>query len=89
MDDRDGGGMKPVLHILAAACIAVWSYNLGTLTPQVVSTDNSAVYEICMTSHNYINGPLEEACGAAQDATSTEFICNDTEVNAHCWVEDK
>jgi hypothetical protein len=50
-----------------------------------------AVYAVCNNSRLVINGQLEQACGDAQTASSTEFVCdhNDQNPSTHCWVELK
>lgn len=50
-----------------------------------------AVYTICNESRLVINGQLEQACGDAQTASSTEFLCsaNNQDPDTHCWVELK
>lgn len=51
--------------------------------------DMRHAYSICMTSHAQLNGKLEDACGQAQDATHTEFICANYTPDANCWLEVK
>lgn len=46
-------------------------------------------YSICMKAHGESSGASEEACGNAQDATHTEFICSSAASNANCWLEVK
>lgn len=50
-----------------------------------------AVYTICNESRLATNGPLEQACGDAQDASTSEFLCadNNQDPSTHCWVELK
>lgn len=49
----------------------------------------AAVYDICSHSRTVLSGEWEEACGMAQDASSTEFLCNGITITATCWVESK
>lgn len=44
-------------------------------------------YSTCWTAHNEISGQSEQTCGRVQDATHTEFLCNQT--NTACWLEVK
>lgn len=52
----------------------------------------STVYQVCEISrHQDDNGALEDACGAAQDVSNTEYLCSKWD-GTHprvCWVEDK
>lgn len=50
-----------------------------------------AVYAVCNESRLVTNGQLEQACGDAQDASSSEFLCdqNNQDPSTHCWVELK
>lgn len=50
-----------------------------------------AVYAVCNNSRLVTNGQLEQACGDAQTASSTEFLCehNNQDPTTHCWVELK
>lgn len=50
-----------------------------------------AVYAVCNNSRLVINGQLEQACGDAQSASDTEFLCdqNNQDPTTHCWVELK
>ncbi len=50
---------------------------------------HTTVYEVCHYSHLVRNTQAEEACGRAQDASTTEFLCESREPDARCWVEDK
>lgn len=49
------------------------------------------VYEICNQSRMVASDELEQDCGAAQDATNTEFLCsaNNSSPDTNCWVEAK
>lgn len=44
-------------------------------------------YSVCLAAHAEVSGKSETACANAQDATHTEFLCNQT--NAYCWLEIK
>lgn len=44
-------------------------------------------YTICLEAHSELDGASEAACGSAQDATHTEFLCDKT--GAYCWLEVK
>lgn len=46
-----------------------------------------AVKAVCDYAHNQTNGETEEACGRAQDASNTEYLCDKNGNN--CWVEVK
>ncbi len=42
---------------------------------------------ICWKAHNENSGASEQACGSAQDASHTEFVCSADHVNY--WLEVK
>lgn len=46
------------------------------------------VQTTCDKAHREYSGASEAACGEAQDATNTEYLCT-AEPNASCWVEVK
>lgn len=48
--------------------------------------DMREAYKTCLVAHFEVNGDSEQACGNAQDITSTEFLCNQQN---HCWLEVK
>lgn len=50
-----------------------------------------AVYAVCNDSRLVNNGGLETACGDAQQASTSEFLCdqNNNDPATHCWVELK
>lgn len=48
------------------------------------------VKAICDISHVSDDGALEDACGAAQDASNTEYICEQPNSTVNfCHVDDK
>jgi hypothetical protein len=83
--------MKIAIILLAVVAAFIWGYNVSSLTPRIYTTDNDAVKSVCDYSHNYQGikgaGEWEQACGLAQDATNTEYLCDKTLTT--CWVENK
>lgn len=54
-------------------------------TARVLST----VKAVCDISHDSQSSELEIACGKAQDASHTEYLCKTTsDTSSDCWVED-
>lgn len=49
------------------------------------------VYNYCNASRQVIDGDREQHCGDMQDATNSEFLCDQRNFSptTHCWVEVK
>lgn len=66
-------------------------YNTKTVTAQDVAYSNveKEVYDVCNHARQTLNGQDEQNCGIAQDATGTEFLCqqNTTAPTDKCGVE--
>jgi hypothetical protein len=45
------------------------------------------VKEVCDKAHAEISAASEQACGDAQDATGSEYLCDSFGPTANCWVE--
>lgn len=50
---------------------------------------NRTVKSVCDYARGHDDGESEEACGIAQDQSSTEYVCDSRNIDAHCWVERK
>lgn len=74
--------MKYLIVVLASLLVVFLAFSAGMYykTNQV-----ERAYQVCSASHISYSGELEEACGDALDATSTEFVCNQT--GKYCWLE--
>lgn len=81
--------MKGFIVVALILAVGIWAYNFGTMNPRVVSTNNTVVKSICDYSRTVHSGDWEEACGMAQDNSSTEYRCDSTAATARCWVEEK
>lgn len=73
-----------LLTLLMLAAFGYFTVNIGK---QLQLKDMQDTYKLCMGAHRETNGASESACGAAQDRTSTEFVCNQT--GDYCWLEVK
>lgn len=82
---------KAIMFVLVVACVALYSYIAGTMTPMLMSTNNDAVYAVCNQSRLEHSGDMEKACGIAQDSSDTEFTCeyNNNNPSTICRVENK
>jgi hypothetical protein len=74
----------------AVACMVITAMMFIQLYEQQGHTMR-AVYAICNESRLVADGRMEQACGDAQSASGTEFLCsyNNRDPNTHCWVELK
>lgn len=75
---------------LAVACIGLAATMFMQMYNQQGDTMR-AVYAICNQSRLITDRDMERACGDAQSASRTEFLCtaNNQDPSTHCWVELK
>lgn len=74
-------------YLLIVVLLAVFGFEMIQIGEQQQIRHQQQALAICQTAHNEINGASEQACGNAQDATHTEFLCDST--GKYCWLEIK
>lgn len=72
--------------ILTVVMLALFGYFAVNIGKQLQLQDMQNTYKLCVAAYRETNGASEAACGAAQDRTSTEFVCNQSN---NCWLEVK
>lgn len=79
--------MKSLALPLIALLLVIFGFEMIQIGKQQQISQYQNALAICNTAHNEINGASEEACGAAQDTTHTEYLCSST--GQYCWLEVK
>lgn len=69
------------IALIVVGAIVIW----GACSIAFNAGRADTTYKVCNTSHMIIDGEWERACGLVQDASDTEFLCDDTK----CWAEAK
>ncbi len=76
-----------ITGIVMVGFFAVMGGFLGfTLGQDAQLNSMRETYKTCLVAYHETDGASEKACGDAQDATSTEFLCNR---EGYCWLEVK
>lgn len=78
---------KNITIVLTALMLIAFAYFNQQIGKQQMLSQQREAYAMCVTAHSEDSGASEEACGNAQDLTSTEFVCNN--VGRYCWLEVK
>jgi hypothetical protein len=80
-----------VVMLLAHGQNTQGSYPHKYISAEGIANANvlQAVKNICDAAHVEASDESEQACGDAQDATGTEYLCSGPTANADCWVEVK
>lgn len=84
--------MKNVpLYLLTALLAVVVVGQYREATTDAHNSKIAYVYTVCNNSRQELDSEAEQACGDAQDATNTEFLCeaNNMLPTTHCWLEVK
>lgn len=83
--------MKTLQLSIVAVLLFVFGFTMLQVGKQSQLAAMRHAYSVCQTANSEINSASEKACGEAQDATHTEFVCGQVIVPRalHCWVEVK
>lgn len=79
--------MQKIYLPLVAVLLVAFGFIMIQVGKQQQIAQQHTAYSVCLTAHTQVSGASEQACGRAQDATHTEFLCDKT--NAYCWLEVK
>lgn len=79
--------MKTFQLSLIAVLLVVFGSIMLQIGKQEQIKQVHQAYSVCLAAHAEVSGKSEAACGNAQDATHTEFLCNQT--GQYCWLEVK